>query len=212
MEKIKSFLLLVLASFLLLTNYACTKEKADVKQDNPMNQDNPHEMLASNAAGADNTANVKVYTIGTVTKGKSGKASDFTWTEGSSVQKFSELTKGKVVLLNFWGTWCPPCRHEIPDLIQTNKDLQGKDFILIGIALEKGESIDDNLKTVINFAQDKGINYYLFLGNKDLVEAYGGIPAVPSTYIIDKHGKISETIVGMRDKADFIESINRVLK
>jgi thiol-disulfide isomerase/thioredoxin len=211
MKKIKTFSILVLTAFVLLTNYACTKEKNEVKQDISMNQGNP-QMLASDASGAANTANGRVFTIGTVTKGKSGMAADFTWTDGGTSQKFSDLTKGKVVLLNFWGTWCGPCRREIPDLIEVNKELQGKDFVLIGIAAERGASEDENFKKVSDFVQDKGINYNVFIANRDIVEAYGGLPVVPETYIIDKNGKISETIVGMKDKDEFMESINRVLK
>lgn len=117
--------------------------------------------------------------------------------------------KGKVVFINFWGTWCPPCRREIPDIIEINKELSGKDFIVVGIAMERAS---DPISQVQSFAEKNGINYINFINIPELSEAYGGIPAVPTTFIVDKNGNIAEKIVGMRDKAGFMQSINRVLK
>jgi thiol-disulfide isomerase/thioredoxin len=214
MNKFKTFVIFGFISFLLVTNTACTQEKTPEQQEVKItiNTDNPQELLASNASGAENIAIGKVMMIESVGKAKQGSAVDFTWKEGNNTIKFSDYSKGKVVLLNFWGTWCPPCRREIPDLVEVSKELANKDFVIIGIALERGDNINANSTKVADFMRSNSIPYYNFMGIQELVNAYGGIPAVPTTYIIDKTGKISETIVGMRGKADFMQSINRVLK
>jgi len=77
-----------------------------------------------------------VFTLDKVTPAPKGKAHNFTWKDGSKTVSFADYTKGKVVLLNFWGTWCGPCRMEIPDIIGVSKDLKDKDFVVIGIPLE----------------------------------------------------------------------------
>jgi cytochrome c biogenesis protein CcmG/thiol:disulfide interchange protein DsbE len=156
-------------------------------------------------------AEALVYSITKVAPATEGKAVDFNWVDAGKTMSYSELTKGKVVLLNFWGTWCPPCRHEIPDLIKIATDLKNKNFVMMGVALERDQN--GALKKVKSFAEAQKINYVLFVDDsREIVNAYGGINAVPTTYIIDKEGKIAETIVGMRDYNGFMESINRVLK
>ncbi|OGU95145.1 MAG: hypothetical protein A2220_03215 [Ignavibacteria bacterium RIFOXYA2_FULL_35_10] len=215
MYRFKTFAIFGLISFVLVTNTACTQEKTNEQQDVKIalnTGNNPHEMLASNASGVENTAIGKVIQIETVAKQKQGFAVDFTWKENGNSTKFSDFTKGKVVLLNFWGTWCPPCRREIPDLVEVSKELANKDFVLIGIALERGADVTSNITKVSDFMKSNGIPYNNFIGVEAITNAYGGIAAVPTTYIIDKNGKISETIVGMRGKSDFMESIKRVLK
>ena len=153
----------------------------------------------------------KVFAISKVSEPTEGKAVDFSWSENGKSKTFAEVTKGKAVLLNFWGTWCPPCRMEIPDLIKVNNELKNKEFVMIGIALERDQS--NALKTVQSFAGTQKMDYYQFIDDtREIVKAYGGINAVPTTYIIDKDGKISETIVGMRDYDGFMSSIKRVMK
>ncbi|PKL86597.1 MAG: hypothetical protein CVV22_00460 [Ignavibacteriae bacterium HGW-Ignavibacteriae-1] len=138
-----------------------------------------------------------------------GTAVDFKFTHNGKETTFAEFTKGKVVFLNFWGTWCPPCRKEIPDIIEIQKELGTKDFIVIGIAREKDR---DPIAKVTNFSKAQGVNYINFIGVNELFKAYGGISAVPTTYIIGADGKIAEEIVGMRAKSQFMKSISKVLK
>lgn len=159
-------------------------------------------------ANADVT-NAKVYTISNVVKGTDGTIPDFTFTVNGKNTTFKEFTKNKVIFINFWGTWCPPCRAEIPDIIQINKELGNKNFIVIGMASERAS---DPVAKVTEFASKNGINYSNFIVNRDLVAAFGGIDAVPTTFIVDAKGNIVEKIVGMKDKASFMTSINRVLK
>ena len=198
----------------LVPNLACTNESKQAKAEVQAN----NTTLAVNTSGAtseaDNsksTSEVKVYNIKEVKKGEANKAVDFTFEQNGKTVSFAELTKGKVVFLNFWGTWCPPCRKEIPDIIQINKELKGKDFIVIGLASERNDGTDA-LAKVTEFAKKNGIDYNLFIANGTIAQAYGGIQFVPTTFIIDKDGSIVETINGMRTKEEFMKSINKVLK
>ncbi len=103
---------------------------------------------------------------------------------------------GKVVVLDIWATWCPPCRAEIPQLIDLQKKLKGKDVTFAGVAL------DDEKGAVADFAKSQGINYTIALdpsGNK-LGRSYK-IEGIPATYIIDKKGVIRYTHSGFpKDK------------
>ncbi len=167
--------------------------------------------LFNNSASADtNQDKAKdVYLISNVQTGTKGSIPNFEFTKDGKKTTLNEFTKGKVVFINFWGTWCPPCRREIPDIIEINKELKNKNFMVIGMASEK---VADPVAKVAEFANSNQINYPNFIITKELAEAFGGIEAVPTTFIVDTKGNIVEKIVGMRDKATFMTSINRILK
>ena len=169
-------------------------------------------VIACSETKAENeVANTNVFAINSVVTATDGTVANFNFTDkNGNKTSFKEFTKGKVVFVNFWGTWCPPCRKEIPDIIEIQKELSNKDFMVVGIALERDQAAA--ITNVANFASKNGINYTNFIGNNEIQNAYGGISAVPTTYIIGKDGKIAEKIVGMRSKADFMTSINRILK
>ncbi|MGC8747730.1 MAG: TlpA disulfide reductase family protein [Candidatus Kapaibacteriota bacterium] len=152
-----------------------------------------------------------VFVAKSISPAKPGNIVDFVWTQNGKEIKFSDYVKGKIVLLNFWGTWCPPCRREIPDLIEVHSEGEGKDFIVVGIALERDiENAETNVK---EFARQKGVKYLNIIDkDQSIARAYGEINAVPTTFIIDKRGKIVETLVGARMKQDFIDAINRARK
>lgn len=170
---------------------------------------NNNDSANLNAAGEP----VKVFAIETVTAGSDSKVADFTFKEGGKTVKFSEFTKGKVVFLNFWGTWCPPCKRELPDIARISKEMGGKDFVVIGIALERGDDVAENVKKVADFSGKNELGYYNFIDSKrELQKAYGGIRAVPTTFIIDKNGKIGLAHEGMDSYDGFMGKINKVKK
>ena len=161
----------------------------------------------------------RVYEISKVAKSAgTKKITDFSWKEGSKTVNFAKYTKGKVVLLNFWGTWCPPCRKEIPDIIELSKEL--KNFVVVGVTLEnRTPGVKNRMTKVSGYASKKNIPYINLVADdtktKALAQAYGGkngITGVPTTFIINKNGEIVEKIVGGRSKADFLKVIKRHLK
>ncbi len=102
----------------------------------------------------------------------------------------SEL-KGKVILLDFWATWCGPCRESIPHLVQIYKNNQEKGVELIGMNLDKKGDVD----TVRHFVRSMDIPYPITMTPEDVARNYG-VSGLPTTILIDKEGKIREKIVG----------------
>ncbi len=170
------------------------------------------------AAPHKSSSKVDVYKISKTEKGKKGYATNFYWIQNGKKVSFNEYTKGKVVFLNFWGTWCPPCRREIPDIIKINKELGNKDFVVIGIAMERSSNDAAAIKQVSGFVDKKGINYINLTGKypankelKALTDSYGGIPSVPTTYIIGKDKKIAEKIIGFSTYKAFMKAVKRAM-
>ena len=114
--------------------------------------------------------------------------------------------EGKVVLLNFWATWCPPCRDEIPDLVSLQQQYSPRGLVVVGIAMDgKGAAI------VQPFAKKMEINYPLVIGDQKTAEAYGGIEALPTTFIIDRKGNVVAQQKGAVDRGSFEASIKPLL-
>jgi len=98
--------------------------------------------------------------------------------------------KGKVVLVNFWATWCPPCRVEIPEFIKLQE--QHRDRLqIIGI------SEDDDPEHVREFVKEAGINYPVVMATPELIAAYGGVPALPTTFVVDTEGRVVQRHLGL---------------
>lgn len=176
--------------------------------------------LQANASGnstetAANTTDVPVYTLSEVTPGASGKVPDFSWVDENGVtQKFSEVSKNKVVFLNFWATWCGPCRREVPDICELKKEFPDKDVAIIGIALDKDDNNGKAIDKVKKFTKDRSVNYTIILGDLDLIEAFGTerIQSIPTTFVIDRNGNMPESvIVGARSKDQFGSAIKEKL-
>lgn len=173
-----------------------------------------------NNAPAPNSTGVEVVKVakveGQLTPGASlvgQMAPNFTWTSADGKERSLKDYRGKVVLLNFWGTWCPPCRAELPDIVRLRKELQPKGFEVIGLGVNEearsgGSSPEEN---VAKFAQKNGLLYPLLLVDGNLIEAYGGLEGVPTTFIVNKKGEIVEMMVGMRDEATFRRSIEKAM-
>lgn len=120
-------------------------------------------------------------------------AADFSLSDiGGTVHKLSDY-RGKVVVINFWDTWCGPCRQEIPTFIAMQKEFGASGLQLLGIAL--GQEGEDKVR---DYASRSGINYPVLLlgGNNDLLTSYGGIRSIPATFIIDREGRIAARHVG----------------
>jgi len=135
------------------------------------------------------------------------KAPDFALkTYEGNVIKLSDL-KGKIVMINFWATWCPPCKAEIPGFIEVYKKYKNKGFELIGIALD-----EEGWEKVKPFVKKNKINYPIVLGTKKVVMDYGGLGVIPTTFIIDKNGFILAGHQGYLSKENLENFLNSVLK
>ena len=114
---------------------------------------------------------------------------------------------GKVIVLNFWATWCPPCLKEIPDFIEIHKTYGNKDFQIIGIAIDGKDAVRE-------YASKTGINYPILVLEADgiaLANRYGNeMGALPFTAIINRNGKISNTITGELSKKDAIKILKKL--
>ncbi len=102
-------------------------------------------------------------------------------------------SRGKVVLLNFWATWCGPCREEIPDLIELQNKYKDR-LQIIGLAVDEEESAP-----VAKFVRESGINYPVAMASPELRFKYGGIAALPTSFILDSEGRVVQKHEGLRD-------------
>jgi cytochrome c biogenesis protein CcmG/thiol:disulfide interchange protein DsbE len=136
----------------------------------------------------------------------SDKAPDFTLknTEGNNVSLADY--KGKIILIDFWATWCPPCRKGIPDLVELQKQYKD-DFVVIGISLDREKTIKD----VVPFVKEYKINYPVVYGDENVANKFGGIQAIPTSFIIDKNGNIVDKHVGLVDKSVYENKIKEIM-
>lgn len=123
--------------------------------------------------------------------GKSTRLSDF---------------RGKAVLLNFWATWCGPCKIETPWLVELQNEYGSQGFQVVGVAMD-----DSGKEDIAKFAKDMGVNYPVLLGKEAVGDAYGGVPALPETFFISRDGKIVDKIIGLRGRADMEDAIKKTL-
>jgi thiol-disulfide isomerase/thioredoxin len=113
--------------------------------------------------------------------------------------------RGKVVVLDFWATWCGPCRIEIPGFIELQKRYGTQGFSMIGI------SMDDSPEPVVDFYKELQMNYPVAVGNGRMGELYGGIPGLPTTFLIGRDGRVYAKHVGATDPAVFETEIKELL-
>ena len=154
------------------------------------------------------TTPAKVYLVETVAKRSGTKAVDFTWKENGKSVSFADVTKGKVVLLNFWATWCGPCKRELPDLIALSSEMANKGVVIFGVSLDQK---DDKLQLVKTFSERTGIPYTNIIDNLQISDQYGGIQSIPTTFIIDRQGNVVQKIVGMQSKEAFKKKKKKAL-
>lgn len=123
-------------------------------------------------------------------------APDFTLKDLKGNEVSLSACRGKVIFLNFWATWCPPCRQEIPGFIEVYNGYKDRGMVIIGISLDR-KSPD----SILEFAEEYKINYPLVMATAKIVMDYQPGDFIPATIIIDKNGKIRERHVGYMDKA-----------
>ncbi|MEW5725653.1 MAG: TlpA disulfide reductase family protein, partial [Thermodesulfobacteriota bacterium] len=117
--------------------------------------------------------------------------------------------KGRVIMLNFWATWCPPCRQEIPDLIALQQELGPKGLSVVSISLDHNPP-----EEVHRFSRENNINYpVLYAGDRaeQIVEKMGGFQGIPTTFLINREGQVIGSISGVAPKEAWAKEIRKHL-
>ena len=115
--------------------------------------------------------------------------------------------KGKVIVLDFWATWCSPCKVEIPWFQEFERKNKDRGFAVLGVAMDDG-----GWNTVKPFLKEFKVNYRVMMGDDQTADRFGGIEALPTTLLIDRSGRIASTHVGLVSKKDFENAIEQLLQ
>jgi len=120
--------------------------------------------------------------------------------------------RGKVIILDFWATWCPPCQEGIPDLNRLYKEYRNDGLMVIGISLDRGGPGE-----VRQFLEKRGVEYVNVMGSEEVFQAYSGLPGfgkiqgIPTAFIIDREGRLQKKFVGLTRKQTFEAAIKPIL-
>lgn len=125
--------------------------------------------------------------------------------DGKTYELFQN--KGKVIVVNFWATWCGPCRQEIPDFIEVYKRYKDQGVEIVGVSLDKG-----GWEKVNPFVKQNKINYPVVLGDAAVASTFGKVQFIPTTFIIDPSGNIVDEHTGIMTKAMLESKIKQYLK
>ena len=115
--------------------------------------------------------------------------------------------EGKVVLINFWATWCGPCRAEIPELVEIQKEYGGSDFTVIGISLDQG-----GIDLVQRFVNAHNLNYPILMGNALVVMQYGNFQAIPATFLLNSKHELARRYIGLVNKSMIEDDLEKLFE
>jgi peroxiredoxin len=153
---------------------------------------------------------VKASTKGDVNR---KAAPDFTLKDASGQKVHLSDYKGKVVLLDFWATWCGPCKIEIPWFMEFEKQFKDQGFAVVGVSMD-----EDGWKAIKPYVQDLKMNYRILLGDDQVANTYGhvegvsGLDSLPTTLLIDREGNIASVHIGVTSgKEEFKNAIVQLL-
>ena len=124
--------------------------------------------------------------------------------EGKSL-KLSDL-RGKAVLLNFWATYCEPCKIEMPWFVELQKEYGPQGFQIVGVAMD-----DASIEDIAKFAKEMGVNYPILLGRESVGQSYGGVSVLPTTFFVDRDGRLIAREFGLQSRSVFVDHIKRAM-
>jgi len=133
-------------------------------------------------------------------------APDFTLKDATGKTVRLSDYRGKVVLLNFWATWCGPCKIEIPWFMEFEQKHKDQGFAVLGVSMD-----DDGWDAVKPFLEQVRINYRVVVGTPEIGELYGGVESLPTTFLIDREGRIARVHIGLVGKREYQDDINQLL-
>ncbi|HEY6838268.1 MAG TPA: TlpA disulfide reductase family protein [Geobacteraceae bacterium] len=140
---------------------------------------------------------------------KEGNAApDFTLKDLAGNDVHLKDLQGKVVLVNFWATWCPPCRSEIPSMMKLNQAMAGKPFQMLAISIDEGGK-----EAIEGYFKQSGTNLPALLDTNQKISKLYGTTGVPETFVVDKKGVILKKVVGAMEWSDpqVIQALNEII-
>ena len=114
--------------------------------------------------------------------------------------------RGKAVLLNFWATWCPPCKVEMPWFVDLQKQYAKDGLVVLGVAMDDSEPAQ-----IAKFASELGVNYTVLLGTDKVSDDYGDVQYLPTTFFIGRNGAIVDKLTGLLDRKDIEDDVKKAL-
>jgi thiol-disulfide isomerase/thioredoxin len=114
--------------------------------------------------------------------------------------------RGKAVVVNFWATWCGPCKIEMPWLVDLQKKYGDQGLQIVGITKD-----DSNEETIAKFTKKMGVNYTVLVGNQQVVDLYGGVGGLPTSFFVNRSGKVVHEIIGLDSESKFEDAIKKAL-
>lgn len=146
-------------------------------------------------------------------KGSAGHQENTKVSEVMSVSDFDlDDYKGKVVLINFWATWCGPCKMEVPHMLKLHQNFDPKEVSIVGVSIDNRGPNETVAIQVKRFVEYYKLSYMIVHDREaELARAFGGIRAVPTSILINSKGVIQKTYIGVRDYADFAHDIEALL-
>jgi len=150
----------------------------------------------------------KEISQGTVAGTKTGfkLAPEFSLKDVNGTEKKLSDFRGSVVIIDFWATWCPPCREEIPHFVELYNQYKDQGLEIIGVSMDQSPE-----RIIPGFIEKNNINYTILFGEDKVYDLYGGINAIPTTFIVDKEGNLVRKYVGYREKGVFEQDIKELL-
>jgi thiol-disulfide isomerase/thioredoxin len=124
---------------------------------------------------------------------------------GGKTMKLSSL-RGKAVIVDFWATYCGPCKIEMPWFVEMQKEFGPQGLQIVGVAMD-----DASTEDIAKFAKEMGVNYPILLGKESVGQSYGGVGVLPTTYFVNRDGKVTDREFGLQSRSVFVDNIKKAL-